>query len=67
MTAVNSATEWLLRGFLRVTKLCGHELEDRVGERNDVRAAVAAVSKLSIDGLRDDPNAPAIRRLSLRA
>jgi len=56
----------LFCGFLRVAKFGGHELEDRVGERNDVRAAVAAISKLSVDRLRDNPNATAVRRQYIR-
>ncbi len=56
----------LFCGFLRVAKLGRHELEDSVGERNDVRAAVTAVPKLPVDRLRDNPNAAAVRRLGLR-
>ena len=60
-------TRTLFRCFLRVTKLGRHELENRVGERDDVRAAVAAISELSIDRLRNDPNTAAIPRLRFRA
>ena len=56
-----------MRGFLRVAKLCGHQLEHGVRERDDVRAAMAAVSQLPIDRLRNNPNASAVRRWSLRA
>lgn len=55
-------TRLLLGCFLRVTKLGGHELENRVGERDDVRAAVAAIAELSVDRLRKNPNAAAVGR-----
>ena len=56
-----------LRGFLRVAKLGGDQLENRVGERDDVRPAVAAVPKLSVDRLCDNPNTAGIDCLRLRA
>jgi hypothetical protein len=50
----------LLGRFLRVTKLGGHELEHRVRERDDIRAAVSTIAELSIDRLRKNPNAATI-------
>lgn len=52
----------LLGCLLGVAQLGSHQLENGVGERDDVGAAVTATAKLSVDRLGENANPPRILR-----